>query len=292
MHLERQARPGVHRQRRERFAVEADDVVVFDERNVRGHGYVRAAMKAPASRISSSGWSRCGEWPQSRDDEELGLRHAPRDRPDLLERAVLVVFALHREHRARDRLDVALDVPVAKRRRQPDVVPAAERRVGIVVVLREAAAQVAGLEGHARLLDAGDGDVLDEQMRRDRDDAGDRMARGMQQRDRRAVAVTEEPGPLDADCGEEPRQDVVRLLGHEVDAPALAGRLGRRAAVAVAREHEAGQPVPLAERRAGSRATSRSSRALRAGRRRRGAVVRRRRPTRTRGAARARDRPS
>src|SRR5206468_12080407 len=99
------------------------------------------------------------------------------DGADLRERAVLVVLPLHGEHGALDRLDVALDVPVAKFGREPGVVPAAERRIRVVVVLPEAPAQVAGLECGTRLLDARDGDVLDEEMRRDGDDAGDTMAR-------------------------------------------------------------------------------------------------------------------
>ena len=204
-------------------------------------------MKRPAACESTSGWSRCGEWPQSGNLEQHGLRHAPRDRPDLLQRAVLVVLALHREHRAGDRLDVALDVPGAELGREPGVVPAAEGRVGVGVVLRQAGAQVRRLEGVAGELDAPDRDVLDEEMRRDRDHAGHGKARGMEQGDRAAVAVPEQPRPLDADRGEERGQHLVGLAVHEVGLPALVARLGRRVPVAVAREDEAGEAVREAE---------------------------------------------
>jgi len=60
------------------------------------------------------------------DHEQAGFRQAPSDRADLLERAVLVVFALHREHRAADGRDLGFDVPVAKRAREPHVVQLAE----------------------------------------------------------------------------------------------------------------------------------------------------------------------
>src|SRR5476649_2043524 len=51
------------------------------------------------------------------------VRHATGNAMDLLHRAVLVVDALQREHRAAHRLDVALDGPVAEGRIEPDVVP-------------------------------------------------------------------------------------------------------------------------------------------------------------------------
>src|SRR5450631_3274727 len=74
--------------------------------------------------------------------DESRLRYAPRDSMDLLHRAVFVVDALQREHRAADGLDVALDRPVAEGRIEPDVVPAPEGGIGIVVVARELRTQV------------------------------------------------------------------------------------------------------------------------------------------------------
>src|SRR5438270_7196633 len=46
--------------------------------------------------------------PAARDHEQLGLRHAACDGADLLEGAVFVVFALHGQHGAADRLDFGL----------------------------------------------------------------------------------------------------------------------------------------------------------------------------------------
>src|SRR5664279_1651528 len=174
------------------------------------------------------------------DLKQAGFRQSPGNGADLRHRPVLVVRALHGEHRARDRLDLALDVPVTEFGREPGVVPASEGRVGVGVVAGQAGAQVALLEGVTRLVDAGDRDVLDEEVRRDGDDAGYRVARRVQQRDRAAVAVPEEPRRGDADRGEEGRQDLVGLAVHEVGGPALVAWLGRRAAIAVAREDEAG----------------------------------------------------
>ena len=59
-------------------------------------------MKPAQAAITGSGWSRCGEWPQSGSSSSRVVRHAPRDAADLLQRAVLVVQALHRQQRAAD----------------------------------------------------------------------------------------------------------------------------------------------------------------------------------------------
>ena len=84
-------------------------------------------MNPAASRISASGWSRCGECPHwgSTSNRVCATRRAMPS--DLLHCAVLVVFALHRQHRAADARRVALDRPWLERRIEPDVVPAPER---------------------------------------------------------------------------------------------------------------------------------------------------------------------
>src|SRR5581483_4830269 len=63
---------------------------------------------------------------------------------DLLHRAVLVVLALHDEHRHADIGKELRDVPLAKPRIEPGVVPAAERVVDVVMPASEPRAQIAG----------------------------------------------------------------------------------------------------------------------------------------------------
>jgi hypothetical protein len=65
------------------------------------------------------------------------------------------------------------DRPLAKRRVQPDVVPAVEGRVGVVVVAGQALAQVGGFVGHAGLSDAGHRQVFDHDVRRQHHGAGE-----------------------------------------------------------------------------------------------------------------------
>ena len=64
------------------------------------------------------------------------------DQVDLARRPVRVGVALDDEHRRGDRRQPIGDVPRAERGRQPDVVPAAERRVDVVVVAGQAVPQV------------------------------------------------------------------------------------------------------------------------------------------------------
>ena len=91
-----------------------------------------------ASRVTS-GASRCGEWPTPGTTTR---RHGPRTPRSMASSwasaAVLVVGALDQQDRTVDRRQALGDVPTAEIRRQPDVVPAAERRVGVAVVARHA----------------------------------------------------------------------------------------------------------------------------------------------------------
>ena len=63
-----------------------------------------------------------------------GLRDASHNTIDLQKSTILVVNTLHRQQWAFDRGDFRLDAPVAKGRQQPDIVPAPEGRIRIVVV--------------------------------------------------------------------------------------------------------------------------------------------------------------
>src|SRR4051794_11164952 len=71
----------------------------------------------------------------ARDDEPLhGAAHLRLDPVELGERAVGAVRALDQQHRAGDALGFVLQAPVAEGGIEPDVAPAVERGVGIVVV--------------------------------------------------------------------------------------------------------------------------------------------------------------
>lgn len=134
----------------------------------------------------------------SRQHEQARLWRQSRDAVILFERAIFVVLALDRQQRRRDRGQFAADVPGAEGGTEPDVVPAPEGRVDVVVVARQAAFQVGRAGGGYR----GYRDFLDHDVRRGHHQAGHREARRMQQGDRTAVAVAEQPRACDAELRE------------------------------------------------------------------------------------------
>jgi hypothetical protein len=73
------------------------------------------------------------------------------------------------------------------------------------------------------------------------------MMGSVQQRDRGAIAMPEQPGTHQAQLREQGRHYFPGLAVHEVGRPALIWRARRRAPVAVAREHQAAQAVGAAE---------------------------------------------
>ena len=136
--------------------------------------------------------------------------HEPRHRPaharldavELVEGAVRVVGALDEQRGRRDRLRVGLEAPGAEGGIQPDVAPAAEGGVGVVVVAGHARAQLALLELAARRADRLEVDVLDDDVRRHaapgRSPRGGRRGRARSSRrrcGRRAAARGRRAGP-------------------------------------------------------------------------------------------------
>src|SRR6266404_3856824 len=154
-------------------------------------------------------------------------RYLRRDGVELCRGAVLVVFALDGQNRAGDGGQMILDVPAAELGVEPDVVPAAEGAVDVAVIAREAGAQIGRpirLPGRS---DAGDGDILDEDMRRLEDEAahGPPPRAGMDEGDRGAVAVADEDGIGDGERVAQRRQRLQRLDMHVVDAARLRERV-------------------------------------------------------------------
>ena len=202
-------------------------------------------MNSTVAAITCSGWSRCGEWPQSGSSSSrvAGTRRAmPRICSSVPYSSSMPWMASSGQ---RMRLELGLDVPGAERpgparcRFQPQK---AESTSSWWRARR--CAQVGAAEGLARALDAGDRHVLDEEVRRQHDRAG-HARRGSAPRSSSAI----EPPSLwpnsqggsrrCASASQQRRQHFVRLAVHEVDAPALVGRARRRAAVAGARIDQA-----------------------------------------------------
>src|SRR6185312_8039622 len=72
-----------------------------------------------------------------RKHDDFGLRRARADAGDLRKRTVFVVLALRREYGALQPAERVHDRKAAEARVEPYVVPAEERRIGIVVIAGE-----------------------------------------------------------------------------------------------------------------------------------------------------------
>ena len=86
--------------------------------------------------------------------------------------SVLIVHALNHQHRAGNLRQVSFDVPVAKFRMEPDLVPSPESFGRIAMMARQFLRQICGLELRLCLGDAGHAQILDEHMRRQQHQAG------------------------------------------------------------------------------------------------------------------------
>src|SRR4051812_3517150 len=163
----------------------------------------------------------------ARDDEPLhGAPHLCLDPVELVERAVRIVGTLDQQHRAADALGLVLQAPVAEGGIEPDVAPAVERGVRIVVVAGHALAQLPVVVGRAGLADGGHRDLLDDDVRREQRDAGHGVVGSVDERDRAAVAVADEDGLADVELREHLGEDLERLLVEERGRPWAGRRVG------------------------------------------------------------------
>src|SRR5205809_2280624 len=160
--------------------------------------------------------------------EAVQLWDRARGTVDLLDGSVLVLEALDRQHRAADLPEHGLDVPDGEIGIEPDIVPAPERAFDVVVITRELFAQI-GLEiRDARASYAVEAVRFDEDERRHRHDRrhGSTGARGVDERYRGALAVSEQDRLAHVERVQELRQRLERLDVHEVDAEGPGERFG------------------------------------------------------------------
>ena len=115
---------------------------------------------------------------------------------DLLKSTIFIINALHGQHWTANCLNLIFNRPLAKRIVQPDIVPAPEGRVGIVVIPFQAIFKVCFKIGCARPLNVQNADVLDQNMRSQHDHRAGLLwiSRRVKQRDRRTIAMPEQPG--------------------------------------------------------------------------------------------------
>ncbi len=158
-------------------------------------------------RVAPAGKDECGDRDPGAGPHHLHLR----------ERRIGIACTLHHEQRHPDAGDLVADVEGPEFRRQPGLAPAPEGAVDIgPVPAGEARAQVTADERLAGAADPFEGDVLDEEVRRDQHDPTDaRVADpgGVERGDGRPVAVPDQHPAPQADGIQHPRQDVLRFDG-------------------------------------------------------------------------------
>ena len=125
--------------------------------------------------------------------------------------------------------------------------------LGVAVVAGHPRGQIASLVRVAGCGDPGDRAVLDEHVRSEQNEAGDRATcAGEQQGDRSTIAVADQHRALDPQALEELRQDGVGFVVHVVDQARLVDHRTRPVTVARVDDHR--RPTCLASHVVGKRA--------------------------------------
>ena len=106
-------------------------------------GYGRAAAKSAMAATTASGLLEVRAVPAGHHEPAHRTAHARLDAIEVREARVLVLGALDEQRRRRDPGGVGLEAPVAHGGIEPDVAPAVEGGVGVVVVAGQARAQLA-----------------------------------------------------------------------------------------------------------------------------------------------------
>src|SRR5204863_7846013 len=98
--------------------------------------------------------------------QNLCRRYPRLNRLDLFDRPVFVILALDYKRWAAYGIQIALDVPRSEMRVQPDIAPAQERSIHMLMITVQLAREVRRLVCNFRLRDALHGQILDEYVRR------------------------------------------------------------------------------------------------------------------------------
>src|SRR5712672_1544290 len=104
--------------------------------------------------------------PASRKNQRLRPSNAAPNGFNVSYRSVFIVFALNDQGGAGNRAKESFNVPLAKLRIEPNVIPAAKHFVGMLVIARQFFTQVTGLIHFANRYGATEAEFFDENVRR------------------------------------------------------------------------------------------------------------------------------
>ena len=153
------------------------------------------------------------------------------DRFDLRHRAVLVVFTLDYQSGAGDMGKVLLDVPAAEVGVKPDMVPSPEGARGVAVVATQFLAKVSRFEFFFGFCNAGDTEVLHEDVRSQQNEAADVLlcllrGSGVDDGDRSPVAVADQDRVADLELCEKIGKNLKGFFVHIGDGARLSEEIG------------------------------------------------------------------
>src|SRR5882757_8627329 len=147
--------------------------------------------------------------PASRKNQRLRPSNAALNGFNVSDCAIFIVFALNDESGARNRAEIFFNVPLAKLRVEPNIVPTAKHFVDMLVIARKFFTQVTGLIHFANRHGATEAKLFDENVRRLQNKSANlfRPSACVNQSDRTAVAMPKQNRPLNLQLTEEFRQD-------------------------------------------------------------------------------------
>src|ERR1700747_367160 len=96
------------------------------------------------------------------EEQRLRVRQPSLNRSHVSQSPVLIVFALNHQRGASYRTKIFFDVPFAKSRIEPDVIPSAKHFINMIVISRKPFRQVARFIEFANRRDASQAELFDE----------------------------------------------------------------------------------------------------------------------------------
>ena len=161
-------------------------------------------------------------------------RHARSESLDLLECSVFVIFSLNRKHWTEHSSAIALDIPRAKTRVQPNVVPAVKGCGGIAMMARELRAEIRPHKLISRGGNTYERRRFHKEVRRFENQPGRsvREARCKKQGNRGSITMPEEHGSPYCRRVQQLRKHAERFVMHVIHGPRPGEPLGLTVAAA------------------------------------------------------------
>src|SRR5882762_3642158 len=154
--------------------------------------------------------------PASRKNQRLRPSNAALNGFNVSYRAIFIVFALNDQSGARNRAEIFFNVPLAKLRIEPNIVPPAKHFVGMLMIARKFLWQVTRFIDLANRDGASQAKLFDENVRRLQNETANLLGPGacVNQSDRATITMSKQNRPLNLQLTEEFRENHFRFMMH------------------------------------------------------------------------------